>query len=187
MDQLANYIADAVLAIDTLWGGDVMCPSGTGRFIADCWFSDEPLPAAYTHPAAACLRETGGVGGKKIDKAALDEYLKAVNVPAAINGLRNEAGKLNDKASILRKPYLISLADCFEVMWDLAMEVAGNGKPVPYARCVQSATGKPPEPSQPERNATASPSCSAGRVTSHQILRNYSRRSTPGVASALLL
>ena len=52
--QLAGkYVADAVLGIDTLWGGDVMCPSGTGRFIADSWFSDEPLPAAYTHPAAA--------------------------------------------------------------------------------------------------------------------------------------
>ena len=154
MDQLSNYVADAVLAIDTLWGGDVMCPSGTCRFIADCWFSDEPLPAAYTHPAAARLRETGGVGGKKIDNAALDQYLGAINVPEAINGLRTEAGKLNDKASILRKPYLTSLADCFEVMWDLAMEVAGKGKPVPYARCVQSATGKPPEPSQPEKKRT---------------------------------
>jgi hypothetical protein len=28
-------IANAILGIDTLWGGDVMCPSGTGRFIAD--------------------------------------------------------------------------------------------------------------------------------------------------------
>jgi hypothetical protein len=169
MDQLSNYIADAVLAIDTLWGGDVMCPSGTGRFIADCWFSDEPLPAAYTHPTAARLRETGGVGGKKIDSAALDQYLAAVNVPAAINGLRQEAGKLNDKASTLRKPYLTSLADCFEVMWDLAMEVAGKGKPVPYARCVQSATGKPPEPSQPEkkRNRVAELLARAGYKSSN--------------------
>ena len=46
MNQLDLYVADAVLGIDTLWGGDVMCPSGTGRFIADSWFSDEPLPAA---------------------------------------------------------------------------------------------------------------------------------------------
>ncbi len=45
MDQLSKYIADAVLGIDTLWGGDVMCASGTGRFIADSWYSDEPLPA----------------------------------------------------------------------------------------------------------------------------------------------
>src|SRR5208282_1769356 len=44
MDAIGQFVADAVLGIDTLWGGDVMCPSGTGRFIADSWFSDEPLP-----------------------------------------------------------------------------------------------------------------------------------------------
>ena len=33
-----NPVADAILGIDTLWGGDVMNPSGTGRFIADSWF-----------------------------------------------------------------------------------------------------------------------------------------------------
>ncbi len=65
MDQAGKYIADAVLGIDTLWGGDVMCPSGTGRFIADSWFSDEPLPAAYTHPAADALRQSGGVTGQE--------------------------------------------------------------------------------------------------------------------------
>ena len=53
MDQLDELIATAILGIDTLWGGDVMNPSGTGRFIADSWFSDEPLPPAYTHPTAA--------------------------------------------------------------------------------------------------------------------------------------
>jgi hypothetical protein len=41
MDALGRFVADAVLGIDALWGGDVMCPSGTGRFIADSWFSDE--------------------------------------------------------------------------------------------------------------------------------------------------
>ena len=34
MDTLGRFVADAVVGIDTLWGGDVMCPSGTGRFIA---------------------------------------------------------------------------------------------------------------------------------------------------------
>ena len=42
--KLAQATATAILGIDTLWGGDVMNPSGTGRFIADSWFSDEPLP-----------------------------------------------------------------------------------------------------------------------------------------------
>ena len=64
MDAAGRYCADAVLGIDTLWGGDVMCPSGTGRFIADSWFSDDPLPLAYTAASAARVRESGGVGGK---------------------------------------------------------------------------------------------------------------------------
>lgn len=146
MDQAGKFIADAVLGIDTLWGGDVMCPSGTGRFIADCWFSDEPLPAAYTHPAAARLRESGGVAGKNVDRAAVDEYLREVNVLQAIAGIGAEA----ENAGGLRKPYLIGLADSLRVMWDLAMEVLGKGDKVPYARCVEAATGKPPEPSQPK-------------------------------------
>lgn len=146
MDQTAKYIADAVLGIDTLWGGDVMCPSGTGRFIADCWFSDEPLPAAYTHPAAARLRESGGVAGKNIQRDAVEEYLHAVDLPQAIDGIRKAA----EKAGALRRPCLIGLADCLDVMWDLAMEVIGKGAAVPYARCVMAATGKPPEPSRPE-------------------------------------
>jgi hypothetical protein len=35
-------------------------------------------------------------------------------------------------------------------MWDLAMEVLGKGKPVPYVRCVEASTGRPPEASNPE-------------------------------------
>ena len=146
MDQAGKYVADAVLGIDTLWGGDVMCPSGTGRFIADSWFSDEPLPAAYTHPAAAQVRQSGGVSGKNVDRAAVDEYLRSLNLPQAIAGVRQEA----TKAGGLRQPYLAGLAVCLETMRDLAMEVLGKGNPVPYARCVEAATGKPPEPSKPQ-------------------------------------
>jgi len=145
MDQAGRYIADAVVGIDTLWGGDVMCPSGTGRFIADSWFSDEPLPAAYTHPSAERLRQSGGVAGKTIDREALDVYLRAIDLPKAIAGVRSEAAKLTG----LRQPYLAGLAVCLETMWDLAMEVAGKGDPVPYSRAVEASTGKPPEPSQP--------------------------------------
>jgi hypothetical protein len=147
MDQAGKYVADAVLGIDTLWGGDVMCPSGTGRFIADSWFSDEPLPAAYTHPSAAMVRESGGVAGKRIDQEAVEEYLRHVDLPKAVAGVREEAGKLQG----LRKSYLIGLADSLEVMWDLAMEVIGKGDPVPYARSVEASTAKPPEPSRPEK------------------------------------
>ena len=44
--------------IDTVWGGDVMNPSGTGRFIADSWFSDEQLPIwARTYLSAGDAEE----------------------------------------------------------------------------------------------------------------------------------
>ena len=147
MDQAGKYVADGVLGIDTLWGGDVMCPSGTGRFIADSWFSNEPLPAAYTNPSAARVRKSGGVSGKNVDREAVEEYLRHVDLPKAIAGVREEAGKLQG----LRKSYLTGLAVSLDVMWDLAMEVLGKGDPVPYARSVEASTAKPPEPSRPEK------------------------------------
>ena len=146
MDSLSRYVADAVLGIDTLWGGDVMCPSGTGRFIADSWYSDEPLPAAYTTPSAAKVRETGGVGGKTVDRAAVEAYLREVDLPAAIAGVRKGAVELGG----VRGKYLTGLANSLQVMWDLAMEILGNGPAVPYTRAVEASTGKPPEPSKPE-------------------------------------
>jgi len=146
MDRIGKFVADAVLGIDTLWGGDVLCASGTGRFIADSWFSDEPLPLAYTHPAAVRIRKSGGVADKSVDRAAIDEYLKEVDLPAAIAGIKSEAAAIGGN----RGAYLSGLALSVHAMWDLAMEILGRGEPVPYARSVEASTGRPPEPSQPE-------------------------------------
>src|SRR5580692_10305202 len=138
-------IANAILGIDTLWGGDVMCASGTGRFIADSWFSDDPLPLAYTHPTAARVRESGGVSAKVGDRQAIEAYLAAVDVLGAIRGLHAEAAGVAG----LRGEYLRGLALCFETMWDLAMEVIGKGAAVSYERCVEASTGQPPSQSDP--------------------------------------
>src|SRR5271157_4304868 len=146
MDQTAKYIANAILGIDTLWGGDVMCASGTGRFIADSWFSDEPLPIAYTTPAAAKLREWGGVTGKAVEPAVVEQYLRDVDIPAAIAGMKHEGAEIGGH----RGRYLASLSDCLTVMWGLAMEILGKGPAVPYERCVVASTARAPEPSQPE-------------------------------------
>ena len=132
-----------------------MCPSGTGRFIADSWFSDEPLPAAYTVPSAARVRETGGVGGKTVDREAVEAYLREVDLPAAIAGVRNEAAKFGG----LRGQYLAGLAHCLEVMWDLAMEILGKGPPVPYERCVEASTGRRRSRRSRKPSAIALPSC----------------------------
>jgi hypothetical protein len=147
VDNVGRFVADAVLGIDTLWGGDVMCASGTGRFIADSWFSDEALPWAYTSPSAAKLRECGGVAGKNVDRDAVEQYLRDLDIPPAIAGMKHEAAAIGG----LRGRYLVSLADCLTVMWGLAMETLGEGQPVPYERCAVASTAHPPEPSQPER------------------------------------
>ena len=143
---LDHHIAQAILGIDTLWGGDVLNPSGTGRFIADCWFSDEALPVAYTHAAAARLRETGGVTAKDVPLAAVDAYLAEVDVRGSIAAVAAEGKRIGG----LRGAYLSGLALCFDVMWDLAMELLGRGEPVPYERCVRAMTDRAPEPSRPE-------------------------------------
>ncbi len=142
---LAKATATAIVGIDTLWGGDVMNPSGTGRFIADSWFSDEPLPRAYKHPAAAQLRQSGGVAGRNIDVSAVDAYLKAIDIPAAIGQLNEAAGN----AGQLRGAYLQGLCECLGVMWDLVQERLGRGQTVPYERCVTASTGVAPTPSDP--------------------------------------
>jgi hypothetical protein len=144
-NPLDHRLAEAVLGIDTLWGGDVLCASGTGRFIADSWFADEELPRAYTHPAAVLLRRSGGVSGQPIDARAVQTYLDAIDVPGAIAEVAAEGERMRG----LRGAYLEGLALCFEVMWDLAMERLERGEPVAYERCVRASTGAPPEPSDP--------------------------------------
>ncbi len=145
MDALGRSVADAVLGIDTLWGGDVMCASGTGRFIADSWFSDEPLPEAYTAPSAARLRATGGITGK--DKGAVADYLHEMGagIVRALDNINVEARRIGG----LRGAYLDGLNLCLTTMWALAMETAGKGNRVPYEECVKASTGNAPEPSDP--------------------------------------
>jgi hypothetical protein len=144
--KLSTTIATAILGIDALWGGDVMSASGTGRAVADSWFSDAPLPEAYAHPAAARLRETGGVSAASPDGAALDAYLAAIDVPGAIDAVV-EAGRAMGG---LRGAYLEGMGECLRVVLDLVGELRGKGPKVSYARCVAAATGKAPEPSRPE-------------------------------------
>jgi hypothetical protein len=142
---LNELIGELIIAVDTLWGGDVMNPSGTGRFIADCWFSDQPLPAAYTHPAASDLRLSGGVCASAPDRAAMASYLGDADIPRGLAALAAEAGTIGG----LRGRYLLGLTECLAVMWDLAREILGDGPPVPYARCVEAATGRRAAPSEP--------------------------------------
>lgn len=122
-----------------------MNPSGTGRAIVDSWFSDEPMPEAYSHAAAARLRQTGGVAAKEPDANAVDAYLAAVDVKGAIDAVAAEGATLPS----LRGRFFDGLSRCLSAMWDLSMEILGRGPAVPYDRCVLAATGRAPEPSRP--------------------------------------
>ena len=131
-----------------------MCPSGTGRFIADCWFSDEPLPAAYTHPAAARLRDCGGVSGKDVDRDAVEDYLREVNCrKPSPESARSQSSSRPTRRRPAR-PYLEGLADCLDTCGTSPWKSSGKGNRVPYERSVEASTGQPPEPSQAgERSA----------------------------------
>lgn len=142
---LDQAIATAILGVDTLWGGDVMNPSGTGRFIADSWCSDEPLPDAYRHPTAAAVRAAGGLSAATPDRAAIEAYLERTDLLGAVAAVR-DGGEI---AGGLRGEFLTGLAGCLQVMLDLAMEVLGRGEPVPYERSVRASTAAPPSPSDP--------------------------------------
>jgi hypothetical protein len=144
--RLDRVIAEAILGIDTVWGGDVMNPSGMGRFIADSWFSGQPLPASYTDGTAAAVRSSGGLSAKSPDLPAIDAYLKAVDVRGAIAGVVD----LGSQEPGGRGAFLAGLGLSLEVMWDLAMESLDRGDPVPYERSVEASTAAPPSPSQPE-------------------------------------
>jgi hypothetical protein len=147
MDErlLTESMATAVLGLDTLFGGNVLSASGVNRFIADCWFSDEPLPEVYTHPSACRLRESGGLSARTPDRPTIEAYLRTVKVPDAIEGLRRAARQ----APALRRRFLEGSADSFAVMWELALEMLGTGPKVPFDRAVRAATGQAPEPSDP--------------------------------------
>jgi len=145
LTDLDRCIAEATLGLDTLWGGDVMHHSGEGRFVADCWFSGAPLPAAYAHPAAARLRQSRGIQAKTPDWDAIHAYLDAIDFCGAIRQISEQAKTMPPR----RRKYLKGLAGCLEVIWDLAMETIGKGETVPYERCVRASTGSDPQPSNP--------------------------------------
>ncbi len=191
MNRLDGAIAEAVLGVDTLFGGDVANPSGTGRFIADAWFSDEALPAAYAHPTAGALRASGGVSAKAPDRAAIDAYLGSVDVATAIAAVAVGAQEVGG----LRGRYLQGLAISCSVMWDLAQELLGRGEPVPYARAVEASCGVPPSPSRPEakRERVAALLDAAGyggelraAVEAWRRDRLVPRRSIPALARAFI-
>jgi len=142
-EELTGYeraVAEAIIGVDTLFGGDVNNPSGMGRFIADCYFSGRPLPAAYGDPLAAKLRESGGVAAKTPDRATCLAYLRAHDLRGHVGDIRRAAADMVP----LRRAYVEGLANSLETMLDLVDELLGQGPKVDYGRCVFASTGQAP-------------------------------------------
>ena len=179
--ELAQATATAILGIDTLWGGDVMNPSGTGRFIADSWFSDEPLPKAYKHPAAARLRSSGGVAGQA-DRRSGGRCVPAGGEHSRCHRRIERCGRRHRR-----------LAWCVPAGPERVPRRhvgPGAGKTRPRAGgAVRTMRDRPPRARPrprpiPLRSVSASPSCWRSRATSPAPGRNCWPRSTPGGASA---
>jgi len=130
-------VAGAIIAIDTLWGGDVNCRSGLGRLIADSYFSGKDLPECYALPEAELLRKSGGVSAKAPDRESIRAFLAKAKPAEHIDAFVREAQSFEPR----RKALVLALADTIRVQLDLAMERLGDGPPVPYERCVRSSTG----------------------------------------------
>jgi hypothetical protein len=142
-DTLDALIADVGIGIDTLWGGNVLHPSGKGRAVADTWFSTRPLPAFHGHPAAVALRQAGGVLFARASTEAIDAFLRESRLAQRLDHLATTVHHMPG----LRGRFLRHLAEVLTVTWDIAQELLGRGTAVPYERSLKAATRRLPAPS----------------------------------------
>lgn len=141
LNDFEQAVGGAIIAIDTLWGGDVNCRSGLGRMMADSYFSGKDLPGCYALPEAAALRKSGGVSAREPDRATIRAFLAKATPAEHIDAFEREARSFDAQ----RKALVLSLADTLRVQLDLALERLGDGPAVPYERCVRASIGAVPQ------------------------------------------
>lgn len=139
LNDYEKAVAGAIISVDTIWGGDVNCRSGTGRVIADSYFSWKELPECYAGPEADALRQSGGVSAKHPDRDAVRAYIRRFSPPRYIEQVLEHARGFDP----LRRQMVEALAGALSMQLDLALERIGDGPPVPYERCVVAAMGQP--------------------------------------------
>jgi hypothetical protein len=139
LTHIERTLAEAVIGVDTLWGGDVQNPSGTGRFIADSWLSDKPLPDLYDDTRAQQLRQAGSLSAPQPNRHLVRDFSERFFIPDRIDEARLQGIAMGGP----RGRYISNLAEALKVMHDIGMELLG-GPEVPYERVVRAATGSPP-------------------------------------------
>jgi hypothetical protein len=123
-----------------------------------------PLP---TRIRPRAVRESGGVSARESIARRSKSTCARVDLPKPFAGVEARRQQSSRAAPSLSDRLALS-----RTMWDLAMEVLGKGDPVPYERCVEASTAKPPEPSRtPPPSANAWPSCWAAPVTPSECRR----------------
>ncbi len=137
LDDYEQAVAGAIIAIDTVWGGDVNCRSGMGRVIADSYFSGKDLPDCYQGPQADSLRKSGGVSAREPDRDTVRAYLAKTRPAEHIDRMVAQANGFEP----MRRALVQGLADTMRVQLDLALERLGDGPAVDYDRCVIASTG----------------------------------------------
>lgn len=139
LDGFDLAVATAIIGVDTLWGGDVNNPSGTGRFIADSYFSGKDLPPCYHHPIAVKLREGNeGVLGDKVTDDEIMTFLKDIEHPRSLF-------EMDTMTDSFRSDYIRALSRSMRVMVDMALAFRGIGDPVPFETAVMASTGQLPK------------------------------------------
>ncbi len=138
LGEYEQSVAGAIISIDTIWGGDVNNRSGTGRVIADSYYSGKDLPACYDGDDAAALRSSGGAGAKNPDKQTIRNYIARVNPLGFVDAMEKQARAFEP----LRRDLVLGLAEALRVEFDLALERIGEGPAVPYDRCVHASMGQ---------------------------------------------
>jgi len=106
--RFQELVGNAILGIDTLWGGDVMCASGVGRFIADRGSPTSRFARRTPTQPRHGFRASGGVSAKAPDRKAIQAYLERVDILGAIRALKTETPRSDYLAAAL----------CFETMWN---------------------------------------------------------------------
>lgn len=137
LDDYEQAVAGAIIAIDTIWGGDVNCRSGMGRVIADSYFSGKELPGCYEGAEADALRKSGGVSAKEPDRELVLAYIAKARPADQIDRMVEHARGFEP----MRRALVTGLADTMRVQLDLALERLGAGPAVDYDRCVIASTG----------------------------------------------
>lgn len=138
LDEYEQSVAGAIISVDTIWGGDVNNRSGTGRVIADSYYSGKDLPGCYDGDDAASLRKSGGAGAKAPDRETIRKYIARVKPLAFIDDMERHAKSF----APLRRDLVSGLSEALRVEFDLALERIGDGPAVPYDRCVNASMGQ---------------------------------------------